>query len=90
MDLKVGEYVDILRKTEKKDVSNWVGPCRITDLSDLADGFINCKWQGRPMSVRVADVRRAMFLEFLHFASNHEASSTGINTAMRQVTQFAD
>ena len=81
-NLQVGKFVGILRKTERKGITNWSGPFNITDISDQRDGIIHAKWQGQPMSVRLADIRRAMFLEFLHFASGQESSITGIITCI--------
>eukprot|EP00959_Pyramimonas_sp_CCMP1952_P124019 2592872-Pyramimonas_sp.AAC.1 len=59
-------------------------------MSDMRDGLVHCKCQGRPMSVRIADVRKALYVEFLHFASSQDSSITGISTVMTQVTKFAD
>eukprot|EP00959_Pyramimonas_sp_CCMP1952_P373357 7818918-Pyramimonas_sp.AAC.1 len=84
LELQVGDFVDILRKTDKKGITNWIGPCKITDMSDMRDGLVHCKWQGRPMSVRIADIREALYMEFLHFASSQDSSITGISTVMTQ------
>eukprot|EP00959_Pyramimonas_sp_CCMP1952_P452886 9467327-Pyramimonas_sp.AAC.1 len=42
------------------------------------------------MSVQIADIRKALYMEFLHFASSQDSSTTGISTVMTQVTKFAD
>ena len=64
-DYKVGEEVDYYRPPNTKDVSGWMGPAIICDLTNLSRGSVGIKHQGRNMNCRVQDVRR--HLSFLCF-----------------------
>jgi hypothetical protein len=49
-----------------KDASGWHGPAEVVNLTNLQDGLLHVKWQGRVLSVRIQDVRTAMvYLTFL-------------------------
>ena len=66
LDLRTGDLIDFHRKEQQKDLPGWRGPATVTDLSRQDDGIIQFDFQGRSMSARPADVRRAlMHLIFL-------------------------
>ncbi len=76
MDLHPGEQIDFYRKEQQKDVPGWRGPATVTDLSRIDEGNIQFDFQGRSMSARVSDVRRALVhLIFLAAASRGPRSS---------------
>ena len=76
MDLKPGDLIDFHRKEQQKDVPGWRGPARVTDLSRIDEGVIQFDFQGRSMSARPADVRRAlMHLVFMAAASRGPRTS---------------
>ena len=56
-DLKVGDEVDFNRPQGQQDISRWVGPATVTELS-LKEGLIHVKHKGRPMACKAGDVRR--------------------------------
>lgn len=58
--LAVGDLVEFYRPPPTKDVSGWHGPATVTDLLALDHGIIGIRWQGRSMTCRTQDVRRAL------------------------------
>ena len=66
LELKLGDLVEFYRKPLTKDASGWHGPAEVVNLTNLQDGLLHVKWQGRVLSVRIQDVRTAMvYLTFL-------------------------
>ena len=63
LDLKAGALVDGMRKVRDKDESKWIGPCTVVETSDIREGIVQCKWQGRTMPCRVSDIGLALFSE---------------------------
>ena len=66
-DLKVGDEVDFNRPQGQQDISRWIGPATVTELS-LKEGLIHVKHKGRPMSCKAGDVRR--HLGYFSYLSN--------------------
>ena len=60
LELQTGDLVEFYRPPLTKDVSGWRGPATITDVTSLSDGIMSIRWQGRVLSCRVQDVRRAL------------------------------
>jgi hypothetical protein len=62
-DLKLGDQVDFFRRGATKDDSGWRGPATYLDQDG---GQHSIRWQGRHLSVRTQDLRRALtYLVFL-------------------------
>ena len=59
-NLQVGDSIDIWRTPATKDSVGWRGPATVIGTSNIESGYIDAKWQGRAMSVRVADARRSI------------------------------
>ena len=59
---KVGEEVDFCQPPSTKDVSGWMGPATVVDVSELSRGHISARLQRGTIVCRLADVRR-----HLHF-----------------------
>ena len=60
MDYRTGESVDIFRQPASKEQSGWRGPCEIVSVANVSDGYIEVKYHGRALSVRIQDIRRAL------------------------------
>ena len=60
LDLVPGMAVDIFREPRSKDLSGWRGPAEVISTHNITDGYIDCKWAGRALSVRVADIRKSL------------------------------
>ena len=67
LQLQVGDQVDFYRQPATKDLSGWLGPATVVDLTQLSEGQVHVRFQGKIMACRVQDVRRAMiFLSLLY------------------------
>ena len=54
-----------------KDMSGWMGPATVADLSGLRDGLVHVRWQGRLLIVRILRCEEALvFAVFLRRPSN--------------------
>ena len=73
LELAVGDQVDIFRKGTTKDISGWLGPCVVCDLTQLSEGQVNVKFQGKVLLCRVQDIRRSLM--FSVFLSKEPANS---------------
>lgn len=60
LTLQVGESVDIVRKPNTKDVSGWVGPAEVLEVSRARRGINTVRHLPRQIEVRVQDIRRHM------------------------------
>ena len=58
LGLQIGDAVDLFRQPANKDLVGWRGPAEVLSTAHLEDGYVEVKWGGRTMSVRVADLRR--------------------------------
>ena len=67
---KVGEEVDFYRPPSTKDVSGWMGPATVVDVSELSRGHISIRFQRGAIARRLADGRR-----HLHFFNGNHASA---------------
>ena len=67
MDLKLGDFVDSDRTPQNKDASGWIGPAQVVNLTDLASGRIDVKWQGYIYSCQVRHVRPALIFFTFYF-----------------------
>ena len=55
---KHGDSGDLYRHgLGDKNVSAWLGPATIVDVSDASHGQVTVKWQGRHNNVRLQDLR---------------------------------
>ena len=59
-DYKVGESVDVFRTPANKDAIGWRGPCQIVNVSNISEGYIEVRFHGRAISVRLQDARRSL------------------------------
>jgi hypothetical protein len=67
LDLKNGDDVEIYRQPPTKDRPGWVGPAKVTDISELDHGRVTVRWQGRHATVSLESLRRAMtYFTFVH------------------------
>ena len=73
LELANGDLVDFYREPISKDNSGWLGPATVIDLTQLKEGQLTVRWQGRAILCRVQDVRRALI--FCSFLSVHNADS---------------
>ena len=65
-ELKVGDSVDFYRHPGTKDVSGWLGPAAVTDISEMRRGTIKIKHKLGEMVCRCGDVRPHLdYLVFL-------------------------
>ena len=62
LQLQNGDLVEFYRKPQHKDSPGWRGPARVIDCTPetTQHGTIGLNWQGRPLTVRIADLRRAL------------------------------
>ena len=64
LDLQPGDLVDFWRKPATKDESGWRGPATVvaprTPGSSPQGVATSVRWQGRTLSVRTQDLRRAL------------------------------
>jgi hypothetical protein len=58
LGLQAGDLVDVFRSPASKDNVGWRGPCTVISTANLADGYVDCRWGGRALSVRMPDLRR--------------------------------
>ena len=58
LGLQAGDLVDVYRSPSSKDNVGWRGPCTVISTANLADGYVDCRWGGRALSVRMPDSRR--------------------------------
>ena len=66
LNLSVGEEVDIFRAPNTKDISGWLGPAEVIDVSRAGRGIISVKHQSRVMEVQTQNIRRRLhFWTFL-------------------------
>ena len=65
-NLKAGMLVDVACIVRDKDKSNRIGPCTVVETSDIREGVVHCKWQGRTMPDRVSKIRFALSYELLY------------------------
>ena len=71
LDLHIGDLVDFFRRPVTKDASGWHGPAEVVSLSNVQEGLLYVKWQGRVIAVRIQDARRALiFATFLMRATD--------------------
>ncbi len=66
-EYKIGEQVDFYRPPASKDISGWIGPAKIIDISNISRGTITVRHRTEmPIEVRLQDLRRHLaFLVFL-------------------------
>ena len=73
LELETGDLVDVYRQPPAKDMPGWRGPCTVVSAASPDTGHITVRWQGRDMSVRVADLRRAiLFACFLSISQGQD------------------
>ena len=70
---ELGQLVDYYRKPNSKDISGWIGPATIIDITDLSRGTIGVKFQNNKMNCRLGDVRRHLHFLCLMAAPNSAA-----------------
>ena len=57
LELKTGDQVEFFRRAPTKDESGWRGPATYLDQDG---GQHSIRWQGRHLSARTQDLRRAL------------------------------
>ena len=60
LQLEPGDIVESWRKASTKDLEAWHGPATVADTTSLRDGQLSVRWQGRILTCRLQDVRRAL------------------------------
>lgn len=60
LDLRPGDQIDLWRAPKTKDLTAWRGPATVLSTANIEHGFVDAQWQGRALSVRLADCRRAL------------------------------
>ena len=89
-ELQVGDQVEYWRKQGSKDVTCWLGPATVTDVSQLDRGVIKVKDKGQEMVCRSGDVRP--ILEFLIFQlvceMAHNIFQLSKNNMFKRVGQY--
>ena len=60
MNLKPGDMIDIYRQPKQKDLVGWRGPAEVISTHNISDGYVEAKWGGRSLSVRIPDCRKAL------------------------------
>lgn len=84
LDLAPGMAVDIFRVPRSKDQSGWRGPAEVVSTLNIPDGFVDCKWQGRALSVRIADVRKS--LVYIALLDTHHPQMNVLMTELQSIT----
>ena len=86
LELAIGDQVDIFRKGNTKDVAGWFGPGVVCDLTQLSEGQVNVRFQGKVLLCRIQDIRRSlMFTVFLA----RESSNSPVSV-MREAAESHD
>ena len=65
LGLECGEMVDLYRSPATKDLTGWRGSAEVVNVRGLSEGYVDVKWGGRVMSVRLPDRRRSAMFVFL-------------------------
>ena len=65
LSLQPGDQVDVFRAPSSKDLTGWRGPAIVASTANLDDGHVEVTWQGRLLSVRIADLRRSLAFALL-------------------------
>ena len=60
LQLEPGDVVEFWRKASTKDIEAWHGPAVVADVTSLRDGQVSVRWQGRVITCRLQDIRRAL------------------------------
>ena len=90
LQLTNGDMVEIYRKNNQKDRPGWVGPARVTDLTQLQHGKVTVNWQGRHITVPIEQLRRALtymvkFMDVYDFRLQHAEQTTSWDVIARFV-----
>ena len=80
---QVGDSVDYYRKPSTKDLSGWLGPATVIDVTDLSRGTIGIKFQNNRMNCRLADLRH-----HLHFLCRMAAPNSAMDLPRPVWTTF--
>ena len=86
LELSTGDLVDYRRPEANKDVSQWKGPAKVVDLSRQHEGDIVVDFQGRTISCRTQDVRRAL----LHFVFPSTATPGSVVSPIHELMHLAE
>ncbi len=65
-NLQVGEQIDVFRAPATKEQTGWRGPCEVVSVANVEEGFVEAKFHGRAISVRLQDARRSIVYITLH------------------------
>ena len=94
LELQQGDLVDFWRKPATKDESGWRGPARVLEppgsSGDSTQSAATIKWQGRSLSVRTQDLRRALVYIALFLFPTWGSEMQGKECPVRILTAFAD
>ena len=78
LKLNLGDLVDFYRTPQNKDASGWIGPATVVNLTDLASGRVDVKWQGYIYSCQVRDIRPALVFYTYVMERGHSAASAAL------------
>ena len=81
LELEPGDLVEFYRKASSKDIECWSGPATVVDITSIRDGLISIRWQGRVISCRIQDVRRALTYVTLLSANRHDSPVSVLQNA---------
>ena len=87
LELKLGDSIDFYRDPPNKDVSGWRGPCVVTDITSISEGQVGFKWQGRNMTARVGDIRKALVL-WSTFLLSHQGDA--VQAPLEAMSDFVE
>ena len=65
LQLEPGDIIEFWRKASTKDLEAWHGPATVADTTSLRDGQLSVRWQGKIITCRLQDVRRALIYAVL-------------------------
>ena len=81
LGIEVGELVEFFRKPSTKDTSGWHGPATVVDTTSMRDGQLGLRWQGRLITCRLQDVRRALTYTCLLMVPQANSPTTMVQQA---------
>ena len=90
LQLTDGDMVEIYHNSSQKDRPGWVGPARVTDLTQLQHGKVTVNWQGRHITVPIEQLRRALtymvrFMDVHDFRLHHAEQTNSWDVIARFV-----
>ena len=84
LGIEVGDLVEFFRKPSTKDTSGWHGPATVVDTTSMRDGQLGLRWQGRHITCRLQDIRRALTYTCLLMTARSDSPTTIVQQAAEQ------